>query len=79
MSSKYLFRLDKKSQLSIYKKFESIESIRYNSHRYLEKLVNDEKFRLRIGKFRAIVKIIESEIQILVLKIDKGSRVYKRN
>ena len=37
----------------------------------------DKIFRFRIGKHRALYKIKETEKVILIIKIDKRSRVYR--
>ena len=49
----------------------------YDVCRYYNSEYNDI-FRLRIGKFRAIFRIIEDEILIFVLDIDSRGDIYKK-
>ncbi len=46
----------------------------------IKKLVDpeyDDMFRLRIGKYRAIFRVIDGELIILVLDIDSRGGIYK--
>ena len=55
-----------------------IYSIRHEPFHYLKKLQGSKLWRLRIMDYRAIVDIILTESKIIVLTVDKRSRVYER-
>lgn len=55
-----------------------IYSIRNEPLRYLRKLEGSNLWRLRIMDYRAIIDVIVTETKIIVLTIDKRSRVYDR-
>jgi len=39
---------------------------------------NDKVFRYRIGEYRALYKVKESEKMVLVAKVDRRQRVYSK-
>lgn len=49
----------------------------YDIRRYYSS-EHDDLFRLRIGKYRAIFRIIEKEILIFVFDIDSRGDIYKK-
>ena len=49
----------------------------YDIKRFHHKKYNDI-FRLRIGKYRAIFRVIKDEIVISVIDIDAGGDIYKK-
>ena len=55
-----------------------IYSIRDNPFSYLKKLGGSKLWRLRIMDYRTIVDVIVIESKIVILTIDKRSRVYDR-
>ena len=46
--------------------------------RFIERTNGDKIFRVRIGDYRALYKVDEKRKVVLVIKIDKRSRVYHR-
>lgn len=75
-SKKQLKKIDVSSRSKILKK---LNSIREDPFPYLKKLKGSRFWRLRIEDYRAILDIIIIGRKILVLRVDKRSRVYKRN
>lgn len=55
-----------------------IYSIRHEPFRYLKKLEGSKLWRLRIMDYRTIVDVIVTESKIIVLIVDKRSRVYDK-
>jgi len=55
-----------------------IYSIKHDPFRHLVKLQGSNLWRLRIMDYRAVVDVILTENKIIVLTIDKRSRVYDR-
>lgn len=58
--------------------FNKIYSIRDNPFHYLKKLEGSKLWRLRIMDYRAIVDVIVTESKVIVLTVDKRSRIYDR-
>ena len=55
-----------------------IYSIREYPFHYLKKLEGSKLWRLRIMDYRVIVDVIATESKIIILTVDKRSRVYER-
>jgi len=68
----FLKKISKNEAEIILKK---LYSIRENPFPYLKKLKGNKLWRLRISKYRAIIDIIVSGQQIVILKIDYRKRV----
>ncbi len=58
--------------------FKKIQRAKENPHRFFEKLVGREEYKLRIGDYRVIADINDSQLKILVLYADHRKRVYQR-
>lgn len=43
-----------------------------------EKLSGQEKYRVRQGKYRILYQIFDDEVVVLVVKVGKREKVYKR-
>jgi len=43
-----------------------------------EKLSGQEKYRVRQGKYRILYQIFDDEVVVIVVKVGKRARVYKR-
>ncbi len=69
----------KKIGLKFYQAFIEIAEERNNFTRYdIKKLRNqDDSYRMRIGKYRAIFRVVEKEIVIIVFDIDSRGGIYK--
>ena len=74
-AKKQLEKLPKKINQIIFNK---IYSIRETPFHYLKKLEGSKLWRLRIMDYRVIVDVLVTENKIIVLTIDKRSRVYDR-
>jgi len=72
---KYLEHLEKKEMLQIYNK---IESIKENPLHYIEKLVSVNLWKLRIGDYRAIIKLNRLEQEIAIIDIGHRKNIYKK-
>ncbi len=69
----------KKIGLKFYQAFIEVSENRSNFNKYdIKKLRNQEDgFRMRIGKYRAIFRVVEKEIVIIVFDIDSRGGIYK--
>jgi mRNA interferase RelE/StbE len=72
---KYLESLNKKEMLQIYNK---IENINENPLHYIEKLVSVNLWKLRIGDYRAIIKLSKLEQEIAIIDIGHRKNIYKK-
>ena len=68
-----LVRLSKTDQQQILKK---IYTLKESPHSNLKKLKGTKLWRLRVGKFRAIIDVIVKGNRIIVLRIGKRDSVY---
>jgi mRNA interferase RelE/StbE len=71
---RYLESLDKKQMRQLYNK---IESIKANPLHYIEKLVSINLWKLRIGDYRAIIRLNRPDQEIVVIDIGHRRNVYK--
>lgn len=71
---KYLEGLNKKEVLQIYNK---IESVKNNPLHYIEKLVSVSLWKLRIGDYRAIIKLNRADKEIVIIDIGHRKSIYK--
>jgi mRNA interferase RelE/StbE len=72
---KQLIKLEKSDQSRVILK---LEEITQNPYSYVKKLVGNDLFRLRVGNLRIILDIKDNKLLIMVLKVDKRSRIYKK-
>jgi len=70
-----LTKLSKDSQERILSK---LERIRIRPHHFVEKIVGDSGYKLRIGDYRLILDIYENSLIILVLKLGHRKNIYKK-
>ena len=76
-SKKFLKKLDKHLALRILDRLERLKDNPVPSDAKLIGRENGDKiFRYRAGDYRALYKIKESEMTILITKIDKRPRIY---
>jgi mRNA interferase RelE/StbE len=73
-SEKQLYKLSKDMQVRI---ISSLERIRIRPYPHIKKLVGIPYFRLRVGDYRVILDIKNSEVVILVIEIGHRSSIYK--
>jgi len=74
-AKKFLKQLDKQDKLRI---ISVLERCRVRPSVHVKKLVSSPYFRLRIGKYRAIVDIRTGKLLIIVLEIGHRRNIYKR-
>jgi len=74
-AKKQLKKLDETPRKEILKKLYSLKG---NPLPHLKKLKGSKFWRLRIEDYRAVLDVIITERKILVLRVDKRSRVYDR-
>ncbi len=69
----------KKVGLKFYQAFIELSENRNNFTKYdIKKLQNQEDgYRMRIGKYRAIFRVVEKVIVIIVFDIDSRGGIYK--
>tara|TARA_Y100000310_G_C20475060_1_gene711978 strand:- start:91 stop:339 length:249 start_codon:yes stop_codon:yes gene_type:complete len=73
-AEKQFFKLDKGMQERV---VSVLERIRVRPHSFVKKLVGNPYFRLRVGKYRAILEIQEDKLIIFVLEIGHRKDIYK--
>jgi len=56
-----------------------VDSIKEEPRHFLEKLVDDPGYRLRVGDYRVIIDIIENEKVIAIRVVGHRRNVYERN
>ena len=78
-SQKYLDKLDKHIRERIETRLKNLGSKPVpKDSKFTGRVAGDKVFRYRIGDYRALYKIKEKEKIVLVAKIDKRPRIYKR-
>ena len=76
-AQEFLEKLDKDTRDRIEKRLKNLENNPVPSDsKFIGRDNNEMVFRYRIGKFRALYKVKETQKIILVTKIDKGDKVY---
>ncbi len=73
-AKKFLKKLpkeDKKRILSV------LDRCRLRPHAHVKKLIDSPYFRLRIGKYRAILKIDKGELILLVVEVGHRKNIYQ--
>ena len=61
--------------------YEKVDQLNQNPERFVEKLVRDPYYRLRVGDYRVILDIRHESVRILILKVghrSNRSRNYSR-
>mgnify|MGYP001581574139 CR=1 FL=1 len=77
ISKKFLKNLDRELSSRILNKIELLKENSVPSDaKFIGREDNDKIFRIRIGKYRVLYKVKESEKVIIISKIDKRERVY---
>ena len=75
-SERELKKLERNSQERIVK---VLERIRIRPEDFVEKLVGETGFKLRVGDYRVILDIDNKELIVLVIKIGHRKNIYKNN
>ena len=55
-----------------------LERIRIRPHHFVEKIIGDSGYKLRIGNYRLILDIYEDRLIILILKLGHRKNIYKK-
>ena len=55
-----------------------LERIRIRPEDYVQKLVGDKAYKVRVGDYRILMDIDNNELRILVLKVAHRKNVYRR-
>jgi mRNA interferase RelE/StbE len=74
-AKKQLFKLEKNIQERI---IAALERIRIRPESYIEKLVGDPGYKLRVGDYRVIMDIDNNNLLILVIKVGHRRDIYKK-
>jgi mRNA interferase RelE/StbE len=56
--------------------FEKVGELAHEPFRNVRRLAGEPYYRLRVGDYRAILRIREKELQVLVLKVGHRESVY---
>ncbi len=72
-AKKFLKKLNKQDRVRI---ISSLERCRVRPFAHIKKLVSSPYFRLRIGKFRAILDIKSGKLVIVVVEIGNRRNIY---
>jgi len=56
----------------------TLERIRIRPESYVEKIVGDPGYKLRVGDYRLILDIEQNKLLILVLKVGHRRNIYKK-
>jgi len=76
-SLKFLSKLEKGSKERVFKRIKELEGDPFPSD--VKKLKGEKDvYRIRIGDFRVLYRIISEDEVILIFRVDKRSRVYGR-
>lgn len=73
LASKQLKKLDKNLRIRI---ITVLKRCRIRPHDYVKKLVGEPYFSLRVGDYRIIMDINESNLRIFVIKIGHRKNIY---
>ena len=79
LAQKFLEKLDADISVRIKERLKKLAADPIPSDsKFITRNGTDKIFRYRIGDFRALYKIKEKELVVLVAKIDKRPRIYAR-
>ena len=76
-ASKFLNSLDKRTRDKLIESLRLLESFPKSGLDLVKVSGEENVFRARIGRFRALFKVYEEEELIVVIKIDMRRRIYK--
>jgi len=72
-ATRQLRKLDRAVARRIYGK---VGELRHEPFRNVRRLAGEPYYRLRVGEYRVILRIRETELQVLVLKVGHRESVY---
>ena len=73
-ADKQFLKLEKNIQERIGRVF---ERIRIRPEAYVEKLIGEPGYKLRIGDYRVLLDIVNKDLIILILKVGYRKNIYK--
>lgn len=76
-SSKFDKQLGKLDFLTKQRIIKSLERIRIRPHYFVKRIIGTNFFRLRVGDYRVILKIVNKKLIIYVLEIGHRKNIYK--
>ncbi|MEI3614033.1 type II toxin-antitoxin system RelE family toxin [Pseudogracilibacillus sp. SO30301A] len=77
-AGKYIKKLDKPTKERIKRALLLLAENPYDTNLDIHRLAGyDDSFRLRIGKYRVLYKIMDNEIVIFVFDVDSRGDIYK--
>lgn len=77
-AGKYIKKLDKPTKERIKRALLLLAENPYDTNLDIRRLAGyDDSFRLRIGKYRVLYKIMDNEIVIFVFDVDSRGDIYK--
>lgn len=71
---KYLEKMEKKDAVLIFRK---VESIKDNPIHFIERLVSLNLYKLRVGDYRAIIRLDRAKNELVVVDIGHRKNGYK--
>ena len=74
-AKKQLFKLEKNIQE---RTIAALERIRIRPESYIEKLIGDPGYKLRVGDYRVIMDIDNNDLLVLVIKVGHRRNIYKK-
>ena len=74
IAEKQIYKLDIQTQRRV---VAALERISVRPYSYVDKLVNNPYFRLRVGEYRVILDIKENKLLVFVVEIGHRKNVYK--
>lgn len=78
-AGKYIKKMDRITKERIKKSLIILAENPYKTNLDVKKLSGyEDSYRLRIGKYRALFKVIESEVVIFVFDVDSRGDIYKK-
>ncbi len=69
--------LEKAEKVITQRIWDKIMSTKSNPHHFFERLTGRTDYKLRIGDYRAIADILDSEKRIVITLIDHRKNIYK--
>ncbi|MFY9589997.1 type II toxin-antitoxin system RelE family toxin [Rickettsia endosymbiont of Halotydeus destructor] len=74
---KNLLKISTNKRKIILEKLELLKLAPYKENNNIKKLVGYEGYRLRVGEYRVIYRIVNEKLEVLVINIDVRGGIYK--
>lgn len=76
-SDKVLKQLDKIDSIIHKRIINALEKIRIRPHHFITRIIGTDFFRLRVGDYRIILRIINEKLVIFVVELGPRKNIYK--